>query len=158
MRIADMKHYQKIHQWLRRNLTKTGVCSNCNQKTRTDWSLIQGYTYEKNPEYFKELCKSCHIKYDFTEITRQKMSLRMKSEIELGVKNPSTNKGKFGGDSHHCVAVEKLDKDMNLLCSYQSITEAAKDVNVTETAITNCIKGRSKSSAGYLWKYKNEGV
>jgi len=39
---------------------------------------------------------------------------------------------------------------------YNSIEEAALSVNVGRTAITQCIKGRSKTAGGYHWKYYND--
>lgn len=36
---------------------------------------------------------------------------------------------------------------------YGSLKEAATDMNVRNTAISNCLNGRSKSSCGYTWSY-----
>lgn len=36
---------------------------------------------------------------------------------------------------------------------YLSLKEAAADVGVRMTAIANCLNGRSKTSAGYHWRY-----
>lgn len=36
---------------------------------------------------------------------------------------------------------------------YASLGEAAADVGVRKTAIANCLKGLSKTSAGYHWRY-----
>lgn len=36
---------------------------------------------------------------------------------------------------------------------YNSITEAAKDMNIGKTAISNCLNNRAKSSCGYTWSY-----
>lgn len=36
---------------------------------------------------------------------------------------------------------------------YESLTEAAEALNVGKTAISNCLRGRTKSSAGYTWEY-----
>lgn len=43
-----------------------------------------------------------------------------------------------------CVELNKI---------YDSLREAAKDMDVGKTAISNCLKGRSKSCAGYSWRY-----
>ena len=36
---------------------------------------------------------------------------------------------------------------------YRSIREAAKELDVAITAISNCLNGRSKTCRGYHWKY-----
>ena len=36
---------------------------------------------------------------------------------------------------------------------FQSITEAAKEMNVVKTSISNCVNGRSATAAGYTWEY-----
>lgn len=38
---------------------------------------------------------------------------------------------------------------------YANITEAAKEHGITIQAISKCLNGRSKTSAGYKWKYQN---
>lgn len=36
---------------------------------------------------------------------------------------------------------------------FQSLDEAAEQMGVVKTSISNCLRGRSKSSAGYTWRY-----
>lgn len=41
------------------------------------------------------------------------------------------------------------------LCEFKSLIEAAKSLNKIHTGpISNCLKGRTKSSYGFIWKYK----
>lgn len=40
--------------------------------------------------------------------------------------------------------------------TYNSIIEAARDVGVHQGAISNCVRGKTFTSAGYRWKYKEE--
>lgn len=44
-------------------------------------------------------------------------------------------------------------KNRKIIKTYNSITEAAKDVGVTRMAITNVLIGRSKTCVGHEWKY-----
>lgn len=53
----------------------------------------------------------------------------------------------------HNKKVVQYDLDMNLICNYNSITEAAKINNICETSIITCLKGRYKTAGGYIWKY-----
>lgn len=50
--------------------------------------------------------------------------------------------------------VNQIDKNTGkIIASFKSIRSAAKKVKVIETAIANCIRGDSKTSAGYKWEY-----
>lgn len=40
------------------------------------------------------------------------------------------------------------------IVEYKSITDASRDLKICVSAIANCLSGRSKVSAGYVWKYK----
>lgn len=46
--------------------------------------------------------------------------------------------------------------DGHEICSFDSITEAAKSVNRTPHSISQCLSGKSSTCAGYEWKYKEE--
>lgn len=50
--------------------------------------------------------------------------------------------------------IQQLSKDGELIAEYESISSAARSLNVTVTSIHNCLKGISKSSHGYQWRYK----
>ena len=41
----------------------------------------------------------------------------------------------------------------NLINIYETITEAGKQNKILKTSIVNCLKGKSKTSGGYIWKY-----
>lgn len=46
-------------------------------------------------------------------------------------------------------------KDKTIVKKYISIIEAAKDLNCLPTAISNCLRGRSKICKGYYWNYEH---
>lgn len=48
----------------------------------------------------------------------------------------------------------QLSKNGKLIKIFDSITLASKKMNVDISSISQCLKGRSKSSGGYIWKYK----
>lgn len=41
--------------------------------------------------------------------------------------------------------------ELNII--YNSLIEASQKLNIGKTAISNCLKGRSKTSGGYSWRY-----
>lgn len=52
--------------------------------------------------------------------------------------------------------VDMYDLDGNYIKTYNSIIEASKEVNIYKSNISACCKGKSKTSAGYIWKYAKE--
>lgn len=51
----------------------------------------------------------------------------------------------------HCRKIRCIENGM----VFESLTDAAKTLNVAKTAISNCLNGRSKISCGYTWEYVN---
>lgn len=55
--------YNALHMWIRRNKTKMGVCSICNEYKETTWANISG-EYKRELDDYTELCDECHLLYD----------------------------------------------------------------------------------------------
>jgi hypothetical protein len=51
--------------------------------------------------------------------------------------------------------VEQYSLEGTYIKNYRTCKDAGKDYCVSYTAIANCCKNKSKSSAGFIWKYKN---
>ena len=56
----------------------------------------------------------------------------------------------------HYKEVVALYKNGTFYKEYSSIKEAVKDTNLSKTSISNALTGRSKSSGGFLWVYKEK--
>lgn len=52
--------------------------------------------------------------------------------------------------------IEQYDMSGNYMKTYDSIIEASKELNISKDGISNNLRGRSKSSGGYVWKYKED--
>ena len=74
-------------------------------------------------------------------------SHNMKEAYKLGLIKPKKSK-----DNILSKKVAKI-KDGEVICIYNSVADASKQNNVGKTAISNCLKGRSKSSCGCKWSY-----
>lgn len=48
----------------------------------------------------------------------------------------------------------QYDQNLNLICEYSSITEAAEKCSIPKSMIIRCLKGDRKSTHGYVWKYR----
>ena len=51
--------------------------------------------------------------------------------------------------------VRMFDKFGNILCEFASIKKAAESTGGNEVAISNCCRGITKTSGGYIWEYAN---
>lgn len=49
--------------------------------------------------------------------------------------------------------IYQLNENNKILKEYPSISEASRQVNVSFQAISDCLNGKQKHSAGYKWKY-----
>lgn len=77
MELDVNQRYSAVHYWLKSRYGKATKCSNksCQKWSKVyQWALKKGCKYEFNVKNFIQLCKSCHIKYDFKENTSKKMS------------------------------------------------------------------------------------
>lgn len=55
-------------------------------------------------------------------------------------------------------AIICLDKNMNFICEYDSLTDGANAVNVQPTHISICCRNPQKSAGGYRWMYKDDYI
>lgn len=49
--------------------------------------------------------------------------------------------------------VKQLDMNGNFIREFVSISEAARQTNLTASCICECCQGKRKSTKGYRWKY-----
>jgi CRISPR/Cas system-associated protein Cas10 (large subunit of type III CRISPR-Cas system) len=132
------KEYFRAHAWLiywygRAERCENKKCTYENPK-RYEWALIKGEKYEKKRDNYMQLCPSCHRKYDFTEEQREKMS--------------NARKGKSPKNKRAVV----LDGSKE----FPSITQAANEMGISITSISNNLSGLSMSTKAGKWSYKQK--
>lgn len=70
---GDKATYPAFHSWLSLHYKKE-KCEHCGVKNkRLDWALIKGKKYCHSRDNFIPLCRSYHLKYDYTEDRKQKL-------------------------------------------------------------------------------------
>jgi group I intron endonuclease len=84
--------------------------------------------------------------------------LRGKNNPMFGV--PSVWRGKKRPEHSKIMSKEvlKFDLEGNLICSYPSITIAAKENNISSASISYTCSVRYNKACGYIWKYKNNNT
>ena len=71
----------------------------------------------------------------------------------MNSRNPISYKRQF---TSHGTAVDMFSLTGEYIRSFISISQAAREVGGSFSAISKCVTGSSKSSCGYRWKYKDE--
>ncbi len=80
--------YFGIHSWVRKVLGSPRKCEHCNREDRKayDWANISK-KYKRDIEDWIRLCRSCHIKYDFTPERREQAIKNLKFMTTMKRKN-----------------------------------------------------------------------
>ena len=55
-----------------------------------------------------------------------------------------------------CRKILQLNENEEIIKEYFSISQASKEMKVSNQAISDCLRGIQKHSAGYKWKYADE--
>ena len=151
----DKKEYESIHKWIRRNYGKATKCEHCpNPSKRYDWALKKGYEYKRDISYFMQLCRSCHVKYDFTEERANKIS-----KLQLGINNNFYGKV-FTEDmkakqreKKNCKVIISENTETGEILISESITVAASKLNLHKSNIIAFLKGRYNGTTYKNWKF-----
>nr|DAL72479.1 MAG TPA: homing endonuclease [Caudoviricetes sp.] len=67
----------------------------------------------------------------------------------------SPMKGKFGKDNHSSTPILQLSENGEFIESFGSIREAGRKLGIFDSGIRACLKGRYKTSGGFIWKYQD---
>lgn len=128
--------YGYVHQWIRKLYGRAYKCvgEQCTGISGAyQWANISG-KYLMDITDWKQLCRSCHSKFDFTPDSSKKMRLSA-----LG----NTNKR---------VAVKQYDLDGNYIKTYPSLEIASIETGTRRTSISLVITGVQRTAGGYKWR------
>ena len=78
------------------------------------------------------------------------------SNLKFGTYQENIKSAYDDGLHSNMKSIIQYDKNDNIINDFKSITDASKKTNISITSIANCLKGLSKTSGGYIWKYKNK--
>lgn len=71
----------------------------------------------------------------------------------MNSRNPLTYQKQF---TSHGTEVDMLSLSGEYIRSFVTISQAAREMGVSFSAISKCVTGESNTSAGYKWRYKDE--
>ena len=76
------------------------------------------------------------------------------SEAKKGKKNPKLSEALKGRRNESCMKkVLQFSKDGSFIREWSSISEANKELNISNGSISAVCKGKLKTTGGYKWKY-----
>lgn len=64
-------------------------------------------------------------------------------------------KGKLGACNPNAIPIIQYSLNNEIIQEWSCATEASRILNIPQCNIVSALKGRLKTSAGYIWKYKN---
>jgi hypothetical protein len=73
-------------------------------------------------------------------------------------KNKCRNRMKGKRQEAILVPVTQLTKEGDFVANYDCVVNAMRATGILNTAIRNCLTGRSKSAGGYKWTYQNKSA
>lgn len=130
--------YNAIHKWIHSRLGKATYCSvNPKHKSkRYEWSSISR-KYKRDLKDYRQLCLSCHRKYDMTKKIKAKIS--------------KTLKGKYYGNREKSIA-QFIPPD-HYIERYDSIIQASRKSGIGYPNIIRALKSQKYTAGGYKWVY-----
>lgn len=94
-----------IHKWINRHFGKADHCENENCEGKSnwfEWALLRGCEYARDIKVFKQLCRSCHTKYDMTD--------ERKANIVAGIFKTWDKRKKYGKSKSKNARISRGDK------------------------------------------------
>ena len=91
-------------------------------------------------------------------ITYEREKINIQKAIDATRGKPAWNRGmklpNMSGKNHkRSKPIKQIDKSGNIVKIWDNTQLAAKHLGVSSSKICNCLKGRSKTSAGHKWEY-----
>ena len=130
--------YILVHNWIKKIAGKPVKYEgeNCQGRSLTyQWANISG-EYKREIKDWKQLCVSCHKKFDITDNFREKIGRRSL------------------GNTYRRRAVIQIDTNRQVSYVHESGEHAAKALGILKTSINNCLRGHTKTAGGFRWQYK----
>lgn len=63
-----------LHTFIKRHHPKTGSCERCGKKGKTDYAFLRHpLPYTRDRADYAEMCRSCHVKFDYDNGHRRRM-------------------------------------------------------------------------------------
>ena len=130
--------YNKMHGYLKYHHGSASKCESktCSGKsTNYTYALKKGRTYSYKRADYKQLCRSCHTKYDHTEEGSERARLRLLGKV-IGPTTPVTGVNLLTGE----------------VVQFPSMASASRAMKARSDKLKKVLKTPSKTAFGYKWE------
>ena len=115
------------------------------------------YLYGKTlSEETKTKMSLSRLGHPVSEVTRRKISNantgHIMSEEQKRQLSESHKGKKMGKDNPNAKEVTQYNKQGVIMKVWSCISEASRELGISDSSISNCIKGLSKTAGGFIWK------
>ena len=121
------KNYDAVHRWIHRHYGSATKCESptCDRVSKIyNWALKRDKQYEKDRNSFLQLCASCHVRYDTTQVSRKKRSRSL-----MGRPRPDLYK-----------KIYQVDLEGNLVREYPGMVVAAKIIDINVGSLNSLLR------------------
>lgn len=82
-------------------------------------------------------------------------SENQKHAISIGLRTKSPMIGKTGKLNHRSVKIMQFSLNGDFIKQWDCISDAMRFYNINSQSMYSCLKGKTKTAKGYIWKYLN---
>ena len=98
------------------------------------------------------------VNYDKTNlrwVTKKENMNNPLTKIKMQINARKPSKGKYSKKHHRSKPIIQYDKDSNFIKEWNCITDVERKMGYSVSNISSCLRGKSNTAYGYIWKYKN---
>lgn len=107
----------------------------------------------KNPDIARKVAqRRIGMRYSDEYKNNMRNAVLNSTAWNIAVRTPERRQKSHDIQKKNMVAVDQYDKEMNFINTYESISEAARQLNMYSTEIHDVIVGRQKTAKGYIFR------
>lgn len=98
------------------------------------------------------------VNYDKTNlrwVTKKENMNNPLTKTKMQINARKRSKGKYGKENPASKPIIQYDKDSNFIKEWNCITDVERKMGYSVSNISSCLRGKSNTAYGYIWKYKN---
>ena len=93
----------------------------------------------------------------WTEESKKKLSnSKIGNKSLTGLLHTEDTKNKMSLNSHNKRKISQFNTDGSFVTEWESISELVKKLNYCSSSISNCFRGKIKTSYGFIWRYEED--
>ena len=161
-RTGDSRKGKHLSEYTKNKISESNKGKKVSNETRHKLSLANtGKTHSEETRSKLRLASTGRSNGPLSQETKLKLSIVNRGKVvsqESRNKMSIAKKGKTKPDNFiqcNSKPILQYSAEGTFIKDWSSCFKASKALSVCRQSIVTCLKGRSKSAGGYIWKYKN---